>query len=193
METSATTHPEIGGHVYHPAHLPADLRSKLGMPDIPLPVHKDFVERIYTPQGVRLDLLLEHLGRFVDDHPAAAPMYEPLIARLTLLLAISAGSLGQPSYAEALLELGLRHAGNDIGLRANHAFALQMAGRHEQAVAEFRSLIEALPLPATVLLRVLAARSCGEFGDHEQARELLAPLAEVSKGDESFQRFLAGL
>ncbi len=172
--------------------LKPEVLERLQLPPLPFPVGKDRVGEIFRKDGVRFDLLLEEMDRFVEENPETTNSYRPALTRLSYVLALREGSEGRPEAAVRLLALGLRHDPTDYSLRANHAFGLHLAGRLEEAVAEYKSIVDAQPEGVDPLIRILAARACGQLGDFQEGYRLLSEGTEAFVGDEGFDRLLAG-
>lgn len=164
---------------------------KFNLPSIPFPVRPDRENEIFTPQGVCLDLLLDELEDYLKTHPEERVFYHGIGARLAELEGIRQGEEGLHDFAAHYFEVGLALDPRNLALRSNYALALQSAGRKEEAMRQYRFLIQQPVISVQSLILILAARLFLDSGDPVTAHQILKHCASFMPGDNEFWELFA--
>jgi hypothetical protein len=158
-------------HVFY--GLAPDLAERLGIPNVPYPVRQGRIQDVFPEPGARLDLLVEELHLFVDERPDAADHYALPIGRLALVHGVALARQGRAEEAVAVLGAGLVHDPDNRALRANLAVALQVIGRHDEALDHYRAVVAGPAGGENPLVLVFAARAHADAGAYAEALRLL--------------------
>jgi tetratricopeptide (TPR) repeat protein len=146
---------------------------KLNLPPIPLPVRLGREKEIFKPQGVALDLLLDELEHYLSAHPEEIVLFKDSGSLLASIEGIRLGEEGFHDHAAHYFELGLALDPENLGLRSNYALALQSAGRKEEAMRQYRFLLQQPAISIQPLVLILAARLFLDSGDPVTAYQIL--------------------
>jgi tetratricopeptide (TPR) repeat protein len=164
---------------------------KLNLPAMPFPVRDGREKAIFNPDGVALDLLLDELEHYLIEHPEERMFYKDAGARLAAMEGIRLGEAGFHDLAAHYFELGLALNPEDIALRADYALALQSAGRSEEAMRQYRFLLQQPPIAIQPLIWILAARLFLDAGDPVTAYQILKHCGSFMPVDNEFWELFA--
>jgi len=168
-----------------------ELAARLGVPALPVPVREERLPEVICDGQLNTDALLDELELFLAANPAYRPNYAEFAGRLAYVTGLDLGAAGLMEAAEHYLKIGLNSDPSNVSLRLNHAVALQMTGRNEEALAEYlRSLAEA-DNGLTPVVTVLAARCCRDLGRWRIGAALLRTLVPLAPREPAFWDFLA--
>jgi tetratricopeptide (TPR) repeat protein len=165
--------------------------TKLNLQPTPFPIRKDMKEEIFVGDDVALDLLLDELDLFLEDHPEYKYQYQENIGRLSYLFGIQLGSEGYTKMAIHYLEIGLNANPENISLRANYAIALHSSGLKSEALTQYLNIINDPQTNISPIIWILAARILAEKGNYRKALELLCDCEIFLPREEVFWDFLA--
>ena len=168
-----------------------DIRERIGIPPIPLPVRAGREQEIFKPDGVALDLLLDELEGYLIDHPDERIFYQAAGSRLASMVGIHLGEQGFHDMAAHYFELGLALDPQNLSLRSTYALALQSAGRREDALRQYRFLLLQPAVSIQPLVWVLAARLFLDSGDPLTACQILKQCAAFMPVDNEFWELYA--
>jgi tetratricopeptide (TPR) repeat protein len=164
---------------------------KFNLPPIPFPVRLGRENAIFNPQGVALDLLLDELENYLIEHSEERVFFKEAGSRLASLEGIRLGEEGFPDLAAHYFELGLALAPENLALRSNYALALQSAGRKEEAMRQYRFLLQQPAISIQPLIWILAARLFLDSGDPVTAYQILKHCASFMPVDNEFWELFA--
>ncbi|MCX8117438.1 MAG: zinc-ribbon domain-containing protein [Desulfobacterota bacterium] len=167
------------------------VRKKMGLPPIPFPVRESREKVIFKSQGVALDLLLDELERYLIEHPEERVLYRETFSRLAAMEGIRLGEEGFHELASHYFELGLALDPENLSLRANYALALQSSGRKEEAMKQYRLLIQQPQISGQFLVLIPAARLFLDSGDPVTAHQILRHCASFMPLDDEFWELYA--
>lgn len=159
---------------------------KLNLPSIPLPVRSGSEKAIFNPREVALDLLLDELEHYLIAHSEEKVFYKEAGARLASIEGIRLGEEGSHELAAHYFELGLALDPANLALRADYALALQSAGRKEEAMRQYRFLLQQPAAAIQPLIWILAARLFLAAGDPVTACQILKHCASFMPVDNEF-------
>jgi predicted Zn-dependent protease len=162
--------------------LPApDLATRLSLPAVPLPVTgrtaADLRAERMEPAAIALDV--SDWLAVGNGTPVQRRVMRRWVATLAYVAAIELLDRHRPSPAAKLLEVGLRHAGDDPSLRAVLALARWDCGHQIDALGHLALAVDqyAAAGQAAPLLDILAARALSAAGRDREALAILEPLA----------------
>ncbi len=164
---------------------------KLNLPPIPFPVRKGRDEIIFNPQGVALDLLLDELEQYLIENPKEKIFYKDAGSRLAAIEGIRLGEEGFPDLAAHYFELGLALDPDNLALRSNYALSLQSTDRKEEAMRQFRYLLQQPVISGQFLVLIPAARLFLDSGDPVTAHQILKHCASFMPVDNEFWELYA--
>lgn len=164
---------------------------KLNLPPIPFPVRKGRDEIIFNPQGVALDLLLDELEQYLIEKPEEKIFYKDAFSRLAAIEGIRLGEEGFHDHAAHYFELGLALDPANLALRSNYALALQSAGRKEEAMRQYRFLLQQPVISSQFPVLIPAARLFLDSGDPVTAHQILKHCASFMPVDNEFWELFA--
>ncbi|NMC97501.1 MAG: zinc-ribbon domain-containing protein [Deltaproteobacteria bacterium] len=159
---------------------------KLNLPPIPFPVRKGRDEIIFNPQGVALDLLLDELEQYLIEKPEEKIFYKDAFSRLAAIEGIRLGEEGFHDHAAHYFELGLALDPANLALRSNYALSLQSAGRKEEAMRQYRFLLQQPVISGQCLVLIPAARLFLDCGDPVTAHQIVKHCASFMPVDNEF-------
>lgn len=165
--------------------------NKFNLPPIPFPVRPGHEKEIFKPQGVALDLLLDELENYLIEHPEERVFFKEAGSRLASLEGIRLGQEGFHDLAAHYFELGLALDPENLSLRSNYALALQSAGRKEEAMRQYRFLLQQPAISIQPLIWILAARLFLDSGDPVTAYQILKHCASFMPVDNEFWELFA--
>lgn len=170
--------------------LTESIQEKFEFSVVPFPVRSIHKNDIFTAQGVALDLLLEELEHYLIEHPEELVFYKDAGARLASIEGIRLGEEGFHDLAAHYFELGLALDPENLALRANYALALQSAGRKEEAMRQYRFVLQQPAISVQPLIMILAARLFLDAGDPVTAYQILKHCAFfMPEADEFWELF----
>ena len=164
---------------------------KLNFPPIPFPVRSGREKTIFNPQGVALDLLLDELENYLIENPNEKIFYKEAGSRLAAVEGIKLGKEGFPDLAAHYFELGLALDPDNLAIRSNYALSLQSAGRKEEAMRQYRYLLQQPAISIQPLILILAARLFLDSGDPVTAHQILKHGASFMPVDNEFWELYA--
>lgn len=164
---------------------------KFNLPPIPFPVRSGREKKIFNPRGVALDLLLDELEKYLIEHPEEKIYFKEAGSRLAAVEGIKLGEEGFPDLAAHYFELGLALDPDNLALRSNYAIALQSAGRKEEAMRQYRYLLQQPAISVQPLILILAARLFLDSGDPVTAHQILKHCASFMPVDDEFWELYA--
>ena len=164
---------------------------KLNIPPMPFPVRQGREKEIFNPQGVALDLLLDELENYLIEHPEERIFYKQAGSRLASIEGIQLGEDGFHDLAAHYFELGLALDAQNLALRANYALALQSAGRNQEAMRQYRYLLQQPAISIQPLIWILAARLFLDSGDPVTAHQILKHCASFMPANNEFWELFA--
>jgi len=171
--------------------LEESVSQKFNLPPIPFPVRPGREKTIFNPQGVALDLLLDELKKYLIENPEEKIFYQEAGSRLAAVEGIKLGEEGFPDLAAHYFELGLALDPDNLALRFNYALALQSAGRKEEAMRQYRYLLQQPAISVQPLILILAARLFLDSGDPVTAHQILKHCASFMPVDDEFWELFA--
>jgi tetratricopeptide (TPR) repeat protein len=171
--------------------LAKDVCHKFNLPPIPFPVRPGHEKEIFNPRGVALDLLLDELEMYLIEHPEERVFFKEAGSRLASLEGIRLGEEGFPDLAAHYFELGLALDPDNLSLRSNYALALQSAGRNQEAMRQYRFLLQQPAISIQPLIWILAARLFLDSGDPVTAYQILKHCASFMPVDNEFWELFA--
>ena len=161
------------------------------LPPIPFPVRVGREKEIFKPQGVALDLLLDELEHYLIEHPEERVFFKVAGSRLASHEGIRLGQEGFHDLAAHYFELGLALDAENLALRSNYALALQSADRREEAMRQYRFLLQQPAISIQPLILILAARLFLDCGDPVTAYQILKHCASFMPVDNEFWELFA--
>lgn len=164
---------------------------KLNLPPIPFPVLSGREKIIFNSQGVALDLLLDELEKYLIENPKEKIFYKEAGSRLAAVEGIKLGEEGFPDLAAHYFELGLALDPDNLALRSNYALSLQSAGRKEEAMRQYRFLLQQPAISVQPLILILAARLFLDSGDPVTAYQILKHCTSFMPEDDKFWELFA--
>lgn len=168
-----------------------NIRERIDIPPIPLPVRAGREREIFRPDGVALDLLLDELEGYLINHPDELIFYQAAGSRLASIVGIHLGEEGFHDMAAHYFEVGLALDPGNLSLRSTYALALQSAGRREEALRQYRFLLLQPAVSIQPLIWVLAARLFLDCGDPLSACRILKQCAAFMPVDNEFWELYA--
>ena len=138
-----------------------------------------------------MDLLLDELENYLIAYPEERVFYQEAGVRLAALEGIRLGEEGFPDLAAHYFELGLALDPQNLALRSNYALALQSAGRRQEAMRQYRFLLQQPAISIQPLIWVLAARLFLDAGDPVTAYQILKHCASFMPVDNEFWELFA--
>ena len=164
---------------------------KLHLPPIPFPVRSGHEKTIFNPQGVALDLLLDELEKYLIEKPEEKIFYKEAGSRLAAVEGIKLAKEGFPDLAAHYFELGLALDPDNLAIRSNYALSLQSADRKEEAMRQYRYLLQQPAISIQPLILILAARLFLDSGDPVTAYQILKHCASFMPEDDEFWELFA--
>ncbi|PKN38704.1 MAG: hypothetical protein CVU62_00445 [Deltaproteobacteria bacterium HGW-Deltaproteobacteria-2] len=164
---------------------------KFNLPPIPFPVRQGREKDIFNPQGVALDILLDELENYLIEHPEERVFFKDAGSRLASIEGIRLGEEGFHDLAAHYFELGLALDEENLALRSNYALALQSAGRNQEAMRQYRYLLQQPVISIQPLIWILAARLFLDAGDPVTAYQVLKHCASFMPVDNEFWELFA--
>lgn len=164
---------------------------KFNLPPIPFPVRQGREKDIFNPQGVALDILLDELENYLIEHPEERVFFKDAGSRLASIEGIRLGEEGFHDLAAHYFELGLALDEENLALRSNYALALQSAGRNQEAMRQYRFLLQQPVSSVQALIWILAARLFLDAGDPVTAYQILKHCASFMPVDNEFWELFA--
>ncbi len=163
----------------------------LAVAPIPFPIRPEREKEIFSSRGAALDLLLDELQLYLIDHPEDALLYKEAAARLATAEGIRRGEDGFHEHASHYFELGLALAPENLALRCNLALALQAAGRLDDAIRQYRFLLNEPAVSGQFLVLIPAAKLFLDCGDPVTAHQILKHCASFMPVDHEFWELYA--
>ena len=163
----------------------------LNIPPVPFPVRKDHANEIFTSRGAYLDLLLDELERYLIAHPEECVFYKEAGAQLASIEAIRLGEEGFADLAAHYFELGLALDPDNLALRSNYALALQSAGRLDDAMRQYRFLLQQPAISGQFPVLIPSAKLFLDCGDPVTAHQILKHCASFMPADNEFWELYA--
>jgi hypothetical protein len=127
----------------------------------------------------------------VAGHPGERDLFKDAGSRLAALEGVRLGEEGFHDLAAHYFELGLALDPGNIGLRSNYALALQSASRREEAMVQYRFLLQQPSVSVQPLILVLASRLFLDSGDPVTACQILKQCASFMPVDNEFWELYA--
>jgi len=171
--------------------LAESVRKKLNLSPIPLPVRSGRDKETFNSKGVALDILLDELEHYLIAHPKEKIFYQEAGARLASIEAIRLAEEGFPDLAAHYFELGLALDPDNLALRSNYALALQSSGRLDEAMRQYRFLLQQPVVSGQFLVLIPAAKLFLDCGDPVTAHQILKYCASFMPVDNEFWELYA--
>ncbi|MBI4971370.1 MAG: hypothetical protein HZC17_05985 [Candidatus Omnitrophica bacterium] len=163
---------------------------QMDLPRLPFPVRTEKEQRIFGGQQVQFDLLLDELEEYLRKNPQERDRYRQFAGRLAHFEGVRLGQNGFPELAAHYLETGLSLNPEDLALRFNYALSLQSLGKKEDAMKQYRIIIEDPAARVNPLVWIFAARLSAELGNPKTAYYLLEAVADCMPEDNEFWELL---
>ncbi len=166
------------------------LAGQLDIPPVPLPVQESTAAELGAG-NVDVAKLAGDVDAFLSDADAT-DVKTPVLRRCAAALALAAANgkteEGDDVGAAGLLRLAVRHAPDDVGIRAAYGSALWMSGSRFDGLAQLtdsvrRNIEQGRMVP---MLWILTARAMADAGRHGDALLLLEDLAATQPSNFSF-------
>lgn len=164
---------------------------KFYLPPIPFPIRLGREKEIFDSRGVALDLLLDELENYLIENPEERIFFKEAGSRLASIEGIRLGKEGFHDIAAHYFELGLALDPENLSLRSNYALSLQSAGRKEEAMRQYRFLLQEPAVSIQPLIWILAARLFLDSGDPVTAYQILKHCASFMPTDNEFWELFA--
>jgi len=164
---------------------------KFALPSVPFPVRLGRERQIFTPEGVALDLLLDELEQYLREYPEERIVFRESGSRLASIQGIRLGEEGFHDLAAHYFELGLALDPGNLALRSMYALSLQSAGRKDEAMRQYRFLLQQPSISIQPLIWILAARLFLAAGDPVTAHQILKHCAAFMPVDNEFWELFA--
>ena len=163
---------------------------ELGLAGLPFPVRTKMKEEVFDRRRMAVDLLIDELDLFLDEHPEYAEAYSENMGILCWWFGVDMGGKGYTDIALHYLELGLQYNPDSLSLHANQAVTLQSLGRNRDALEHYEYILSIPAMSYDPIISMLAARCYYDMGDFAAAYKLLKRLALTLPEDEGFWDFL---
>jgi len=161
---------------------PETLRTT-GIAPVPLPVRRSRVKRLLRGRTVPLEEILNELDLYLSEHPEQRERYREAAALHARVFGVTLGRAGQLAAAGRCFEIGLALRPDDAGLRAHYAVVLHGLGMLEDALGEYRRIVDDPAAAVDPVIWMLAARAHAEHGEHARALRLLRECQPLIAGD----------
>jgi hypothetical protein len=161
-----------------------------GVPSVPLPIRRSQVKRLLRGDRVPLEGIMEELERYLTEHPAEEDRYRQVGALYAQVFGVALGRDGDLRGAGRCFEIGLSRRPDHYGMRVHYALVLEAIGMLEDALGEYRVIVDDPEVPVDPLVWVLAARALAEHGDQKRALGLLRECQPLMPGDKSLAKMI---
>ncbi len=162
-----------------------------GMEPTPMPVRREMEGEIFGGDQVRVDLILDELDLFLKEYPDLRGLYAGTLSALTWLVGMKEGMEGDTEAAARYLEMGLEARPESLLLRSNYALALQLQGKGDEALEQYKVVLADPEGKENPMVRLLAARLFAEHEEYLEAYRLLDEMARGLPADDAFWDFFA--
>jgi len=162
-----------------------------GMEPNPMPVRREMEGEIFGGEKVRVDLLIDELVLFLNEYPDLWDLYAGTMEVFTYLAGVNLSMEGDTEAAARYLEMGLEARPESLLLRSNYALALQLQGKGDEALEQYKVVLADPEGKENPMVRLLAARLFAEHEEYLEAYRLLDEMARGLPADDAFWDFFA--